>query len=189
MSSCEIVGGRRVVRGQCEWCGAPFERVCASRRDAEKARFCSRACNSRWMASRQAWRASRNAAQPEEMPLAAIRPRKHKRKGNAKLTQEQVRVLWRAYRAGWSMADLGRRIYYQRGYATPNAAREAIRLAFELEGFKRRGRSDWMRLMHSSRGCAGCGVHLDQRTPGCSRCRRRHWERQKKSGRVVEEAA
>jgi len=116
---------------------------------------------------------------PGPKPLAALRPRKAKRKSNAKLSRQQIAAIWQLHRdGGYSVAAIVRRGWRTWGYSSEAGALSSVYASLRLDGTPAGGL------------CAGCSCHLDERTRGCLTCKNRHkyrrW-RNKEAARPSEE--
>lgn len=93
------------------------------------------------------------------------------------LAPAKVAAAHKLYAAGMSMEELGRRLWQQYGYASPDSCRFGLRRAFVFLGYPVRTKSEARQLLFKDQPCPGCGCAREKRTPRCPSCRHRHSKR------------
>lgn len=107
-------------------------------------------------------------------------PRMKKSAKPRKITPAQIRAAWTLYQHGLSINDIARQSWQALGYASRRTCEESIRTAFNRLGYETRSTSQARRLIWAREGCAGCGVHKNERTRGCATCTSRHYQREER---------
>jgi hypothetical protein len=141
---------------------------------SRECKFCGRQPKSRFRAGLCSTCYERHRELRAQAPLALVRPRRAKRRSDAKLTRRQVRAAYELYLAGMSVSEIATKGWRQWGYASRHSTICCLHQAFHLEGFP----------TSQPPVCAACGCPHNDRTRGCHTCKSRHWSR-KQTGLLV----
>lgn len=114
-------------------------------------------------------------------PLAASRPRKYKRRSDAKLTTSQIRAAYTLYRQLGTVNAVANLGWQQWGYSQPHKCATALGIAFHREGYSQLNGKPFL----CNEICAGCGCPADERTFACKTCATRHDKRRLRGGVFV----
>lgn len=120
----------------CGHCGRRMERKRYGHALETLAKFANRRFCDPWCATQA------RSSTPEPRPLAAMRPRKRRRRATAKLNPSQIRAAYTLYEQGMSLYELAEHGWRQWGFASAESARVNLGQAFILEGLPARQRSE-----------------------------------------------